>query len=139
METEKLYGLAKTMNVRLDFGNLPENKSLSLKYNNKYFVALDVSLQKKSSEEKVCLAHELGHCETDSFYNIYSPLDIREKHEYKADKWAAQKLVPESEIRKAAKNGICDIPSLSEHFGVTEEFMRRALFIYTGNIAFKTA
>ena len=29
------------------------------------------------AEETVCLGHELGHCNTGSFYNRYAKLDIR--------------------------------------------------------------
>lgn len=73
------------------------------------------------------LAHEIGHCETLAFYNAYSPLEIREKHEARADRWAVSKLVPVWELTEALKHGISEIWALAEHFGVTEEFMRKAI------------
>ena len=65
------------------------------------------------------LAHELGHCETGSFYNRYAKLDLRQKHENRADKWAIQHLIPVEELDEAVADGYTDLPSLAEHFCVT--------------------
>ena len=42
-------------------------------------------------EDVVAIFHEIGHCETGSFYNPYSPFEVRKKHENRADEWAANK------------------------------------------------
>lgn len=128
METDRLYGLAKNSGVRIDRLRVSENKSISVKYGEKYFVCIDKNLSEK--DEKVCLAHELGHCATSSFYNIYSPFDIREKHEKRADKWAINKLVPKTVFKKALKEGYDNIYSLAEYFGVTTDFMQKAVDLY---------
>lgn len=87
-------------------------------------------------EEKTVLFHELGHCETGSFYNQHSPYDVRQKHENRADKWAIKKLVPEDEMDAAVLDGHVEIWDLAELFGVTEDFMRKAVTWYnTGNIS----
>ncbi|MBD5384433.1 MAG: hypothetical protein HDR72_05485 [Ruminococcaceae bacterium] len=49
-------------------------------------IALDVHKLNGSADHKVKMAHELGHCVRGAFYNQYSSYDIREKHEYRADK-----------------------------------------------------
>ena len=75
------------------------------------------------------LAHELGHCETGAFYNEYSKFDIRAKHERRANKWAIKKLIPEDELKEACT--FCyNRYELAEHFGVTEDFMQKALDYY---------
>lgn len=76
------------------------------------------------------LAHEIGHCETLAFYNAYSPLEIRERHESRANRWAVSKLVPVRELTEALKNGINEIWDLAEFFNVTEDFMRKAIEIH---------
>lgn len=82
------------------------------------------------------LAHELGHCETGSFYNQYAALDVRQRHENRADKWAIWHLVPEDALDQAVADGYTDLPSLAEHFCVTVPFMRKAVCWYThGNLA----
>ncbi len=79
------------------------------------------------------LAHEIGHCETLAFYNAYSPLEVREKHEKKADRWAASKLVPVRELTDALMHGVREIWDLAEFFNVTEEFMLKAIEIHRLN------
>lgn len=82
-----------------------------------------------SEEEKVKLAHELGHCETGSFYNRYSPYDIRGKHEQTANRWAVKKLVPKSELVRLLKKGFARW-ELAESFEVTEDFINLAIRMY---------
>lgn len=71
----------------------------------------------------------MGHCETGAFYNEHS-LELRSRMEYRADKWAIKKLVPENELIEAFEEGILEIWELAEHFGVTEEFMIKACEFY---------
>ena len=82
------------------------------------------------------MAHELGHCETGSFYCKEAALDIRQKHEHQADKWAIGRLIPVDQLDDAVAEGCTDVWSLADHFGVTEGFMRKAVCWYThGNLA----
>lgn len=97
-------------------------------------IAVNPFLLKSESDEKVKLAHELGHCETGAFYNIFSKVDVRTKHERTADKWAIKKLIPEDELKEACK--FCaNRWELSEYFGVTEDFMQKAMDYYSELIA----
>ena len=130
MRTETLYKIAKKENVKLDVFALPENKSICVNVGDKLFIAIDPSVLKSNADERVCLAHELGHCKTGSFYNLYSRHDIRAKHENRADKWAINCLIPEKELNKAITRGCHDVSSLAEYFSVTEEFIKKALKLY---------
>lgn len=93
------------------------------------YIGIDSGHMTKA-EETVCKAHELGHCETGSFYNRYSPFDLISKHEYRADAWAIENLIDKSEIEAAFKQGITEIWDLAEHFEVTEDFMRKVCKYY---------
>ena len=128
METDKLYGFAARHGVTVDRYPLKENLSFSVSYNDSRYIAINRELS--GNREKVCLAHELGHCVTGSFYNIYAPLDVRGKHERRADCWAIKKLVPEYRFNQAVKHGIDRIYELSEYFGVTPDFMKKAVEYY---------
>ena len=82
------------------------------------------------------MAHELGHCSTGSFYNRHTPFDVRQCHENRADKWAIKKLVPVAELDQAVAAGYTEFWQLAEYFGVTEDFMKKAVCYYThGNLA----
>lgn len=83
-----------------------------------------------TAQERVHLAHELGHCETGAFYNVYSSLDLREKQEKKADRWAVSCLVPAEEFMRVLSEGVVEVWELAEYFDVTEEFIRKAAEIY---------
>ena len=52
------------------------------------------------------MAHELGHCEYAGFYSRLTPMNTRERVEYRAHKWQLIHLVPLGELREALKRGI---------------------------------
>lgn len=91
------------------------------------YIGMDPFRIESETEERVHLAHELGHCMTGSFYNVYSRLDIRERHEVRADRKAAAWLVPLDELKAAFDCGITEIWNLAEHFCVTEDFMQKTI------------
>lgn len=130
METIRLYRIAEKNGITIDRFSLPANSSVSLKIGGSLFVGMDNDV--RGAAEKVCLAHELGHCVTSSFYNFYSKLDIREKHERKANLWAISMLVPERKFKAALKSGYDNVYSLAEYFGVTADFMKKAVKYYKG-------
>ena len=49
------------------------------------------------------IAHEIGHCETESFYTSETPWETVGRCEAKAQAWAIKKLAPKSEIRRLIK------------------------------------
>lgn len=91
---------------------------------------MDISLLFDRVKGRENLAHELGHCETGSFYCVYAAADVRGRHEYKADKWAAHKLIDPNKLRQAAADGYIEAWQLAEQLGVTEDFLRRTVYIY---------
>ncbi len=128
MKTNRLYNIAEQNGIAVDRAPLTHNKSFSMAINDKMYVALDGNIS--GAQERVCLAHELGHCETAGFYNIYSPIDIRGKYERRADLWAIKRLVPKTRYQSAIKK-FDNIFSLAEHFDVTAEFMQKAVDYYS--------
>ena len=132
MTITKLYDFAAQNNIDVFPFALNGCESLSLLENGECFVAIDPYKIESNADEKVKLAHELGHCDMGAFYNVFSPFDIRSKHESTANKWAIKKLIPEDELREACR--FCENRyELSEHFGVTEEFMQKTLDFYSGH------
>lgn len=131
-----LYAYAERRNIDVDWIPMRRATSLSVPLGDRYAIALDPWKLGSLAQETVCLAHELGHCETGSFYNQYAALDVRQRHENRADKWAIQHLIPVEELDEAVADGCEDIPALSEHFCVTEDLMHKAVCWYThGNLA----
>ena len=137
MQTAQLYQLAQQENIEVLSYPLPQNGSMSVMLDGgQCFVGLDPSLRDGSVQERVHLSHELGHCVTGSFYNIYAAVDSRRRHENQADKWAVTTLISVEELDNAIAQGCTEVWELAEHFQVTEAFIRKALCWYVhGNMA----
>ncbi|MDR0917291.1 MAG: ImmA/IrrE family metallo-endopeptidase [Oscillospiraceae bacterium] len=137
MNTNELLAFADEQGYSVIYDDFPECGSLSTDADG-YAVGIDKHLN--SRDERTRLAHELGHCETGSFYSRYIKVQCRKQLENKADRWAFERLVPAEDIQSALNNGIFESWDLAEHFGVTDEFMIKALQHYTGQkgIVFST-
>lgn len=132
-----LYRIAEEQNIDILTFPLAKNESVSVMLpDGKCFIGMDKSVREDSKEERVHLAHEMGHCATGAFYNAYSHADIRQKHENKADKWAIRLLIPENKLMEAVSAGITELWELAELFDVTVQFMQKAVYFYKyGNLS----
>lgn len=137
MQIQSLYNLAKQQNIEVLSWNMPQTESMSVMLEDgRCFVGMDESVRDGGVQERVHLSHELGHCVTGSFYNIYAAIDYRQRHENRANKWAIQALIPVEELDEAIAEGCTEIWELAERFQVTEEFIRKTVCFYVhGNVA----
>jgi Zn-dependent peptidase ImmA (M78 family) len=137
MKVSDLYKLAAKRNIAVIETSLPETGSLSLMTDDgACYIGIDQSVLDGDALELVHLGHELGHCETGSFYSIHTAVDCRQRHENKADKWAVKKLIPVDALDNAIADGCTELWDLAERFGVTEQFIRKAVCYYVhGNLA----
>ena len=134
----KLYDYAESEGITIYWYPLNKSVSISLPANefDNGAIAIDPWKLDSFAKEKTCLIHEIGHCKTGAFYNKYATCDVREKHENKADKWAITHFITETELDQAIADGYTEIWSLADYFSVTEDFMRKAICLYTyGNLA----
>ena len=134
---EEFYRIAEEQNIVVDRFKLSSREALSLMdLDGQCFIALDPSKIQSETDERAKLAHELGHCVTGSFYNRYSNFDCRQRHENRADKWAIRQLITEDALDQAVAEGYTEMWELADLFGVTEQFMRKAICLYVhGNVA----
>lgn len=132
-----LYRYAEKRNIEISAFPLPETASMSIEAESgNCYIGIDYSKFDDEASERVHLGHEIGHCVTGSFYNRNAKMDIRQKHENRADKWAIRRLIPAKDLDKAVAEGHTEIWDLADYFGVTEEMMRKAVCLYThGNLA----
>ena len=130
MTLTHLYSIAEQENIAVFSFQTEESESMSLLHNGKCFIAINPMKLHNEADEKVKLAHEIGHCATCSFYNEFAACDIRAKHERRVDKWAIKKLVPKEELIAAVKDGCTNRYELSEYFELPEDFIQKALDYY---------
>lgn len=124
-----LYDLADQLGITVLSFHLPNCKSLSLENKDNCYIGIDEKQIESSNEERVHIAHELGHCVTGSFYNEFSPINNRGKCESAADRWAVRKLIDKDILASLLKSGM-DMWELAEYFNVTEDFIRKAYHLY---------
>lgn len=87
---------------RLPFSN-PKTKAttIHLKGTDTWGMFFDHSRIETLAEEKTSVLHESGHYSTGAIHEVFSPFDLVEKHEYKADKWAVQRALSVEELDEA--------------------------------------
>ena len=135
---EALYRLAEQERIPIDEHCPEEIVAMSVRLSNgKKIISLsedsahlDPADPRSAYTKLECFAHEMGHCITDSFYAGYSPLERRAKHEYKANSWAVEYVMPFEEICEAIHKGCTEIWELAEHFNVSCSFVEKALRIH---------
>ena len=136
MQLASLYRCAQRNHIPVLRYPLPRCGSLSVQTEQGYFIGMDQAVCDNAAQERTHLSHELGHCLTGSFYNVYTPFDVRLRHEHRADKWAIRRLIPAKALDEAVAAGHTQLWDLAEHFGVTEAFMRKAVCLHVhGNLA----
>ena len=137
MEVSDLYTIAAQHNIEVIGFPCSQNGSLSVMTDGgSCCIALDNRVKDGGTQERVHLGHELGHCVTGSFYNIHAAVDHRRRHENRADKWAIARLIPVEQLDDAIAEGCTELWQLAERFGVTEEFVKKAVCYYVhGNLA----
>lgn len=126
-----IYEEAEADGVGVHFLPMESLRSLSVPGH----MAIDPGRLPTTAEETTAAAHELGHVNTGSFYNIYSPCDDRRRCENQADRAAILRHIDREELLGLLRRGVTQPWELSEHFGFTEDFMRKAVCLYTqGNL-----
>ena len=127
---EGMYALAEEQGYDIDDFPLNHTESLSACLPNGHCtIALDRAQLKDQLDELLKLTHELGHCETRSFYNNNSPADIRGRHEERANRWMYRKLVPREELFALLQDQR-DLYEIAEYFGVPEQLVASAYEYY---------
>lgn len=130
VELNTLYEDIRTQQVVLYTYDVGEETSVTIELNNRYAIFLDPFRVESIPEMKRILAHELGHCATGCTHKVSSPLDLVEKHEYKANRWAIEQYIPFDALRDAIKQGYAERWQLAEYFDMPESFIQRALNFY---------
>ena len=124
-----LHHLAEKHGAHIDYAHLPQTTAVALKYGDTFFIGMDYSVPENSAEERMILAHEIGHIETDAFYGMRAPAPVRAAAEIQAERWAVKKLVPKQRFTCLLKQGL-EAWELAEHFNVSEAFIRKAYHLY---------
>ena len=125
----ELCDIAESSDILMLSGKLHNAPSMAICDDGDCAVIFDYSKIDNTALLMVCTAHEIGHCETGSFYTQKS-LELRERMEYRANKWAIKNLIPKNEMERAIKEGNEEVWQLAEYFDITEDMVRFAFWVY---------
>ena len=113
-KTLALYDKLNRAGVRFYHWDLDDQPAATIELDGRYAIFMDFHNIHTSAEERVVVAHEGGHVATGATHKVSSPYDLIAKHEYKADKWAIEQLIPARELDAAVARGCTDLYSLAE-------------------------
>ena len=130
MTINDLYDLADEKGHEIVYTNIPQTKSVAIYDSGKCTIGMDNGLH--GQEETEHLAHELGHCETGTFYGCDTDPTTRMRCEFKANRWAYGHLVPFDELMKAIRSGCHTVWELADQFNLRPETMQKIIFSYFG-------
>lgn len=125
---ESLYQQADNQGIAVKNFPMPHTLSAAVMVEGRYFIGIDRSRMNTSREEAECLAHEIGHCNTDSLYACGEK--ARKKQEKKAQEWAIRRLVPYDRFRRACREGCHEVWEFAEALNVTCAFAEMVMTYY---------
>ena len=126
-----LYSAASEDGIEVYGFALPITKAVSvMDAHGGCAIGIDNSRRYSEAEERTMLMHELGHCKTGAFYNSHSPFSLVEKCERTAENWAIRNYIPYDSLIIAYASGLTQVFELADHFGVSEQFMKKAIEYY---------
>ena len=130
MSINDLYDLADRQGHEIVYTSLPQTRAVAIYDSGKCTIGMDTGLH--GHEETEHLAHELGHCETGTFYGHEADPTTRMRYEYKANRWAYDHLVPCDKLIAAMQSGCNTVWDLAERFNVSQETMQKIMLSYFG-------
>ncbi len=134
IKLETIYSDFKQNNYDIFYDNIGFASAVTISLNKSdYGIFIDKSYETKERELKEILMHEYGHCKTGTLYKFDTDKLTIERCERCADRTAIERYLPYEELCDAMKNGYREVYELAEHFEITEDFIKKALFHYTNN------
>lgn len=96
-----------------------------------YAVFLDFSKIRSTRLLRGVYFHELGHVATGALHKVDSPYELVERSEYRANRWAAEHYLSDSDFRAAFADGYTEPWQLAEYFDLPEADIKNALACWT--------
>ena len=125
---QELYRLADRLGHTALYYPFRRAASVAVAGRDGCLIGIDPGQLESRADERVKLAHELGHCETGTVYGRDGA--NRSRCEERANRWAYDRLLPWKQVRQALWEGDRTVDALAERFSVTEDFVRGALRYY---------
>lgn len=125
----KVYSKICELGVIL-IGTDNDIKAATIEYQDNYGIFLNYNNFINSADEFRVLSHEYGHCKTGATHKLYSPYQLIEQHEYRANRAAVLEFLPFDKLLDAAENGCTEVWQIAEYLNMPNEFVALAIDVY---------
>lgn len=129
MNLKELYTLLEQKGIATHTIDCPLSKAISLNFNGTKFIGMDPSVLKNEYDERLVLAHEVGHALTDAYYTKRDNPVFVARMENRANKKTVEMLVPKNKL-DAVLDEHSTVYDLSQYFSVPEEIIKKAFWLY---------
>ena len=130
METTSLYNILEKENIQYVNHSLKNSEGMIAHFKDVTAIIVDEEQTHTTVSNNTVLIQELGHFYSGAYYKTYSPLELVEKMEHKADKKAWEKFFPYSKIKDLMKKWYNTVTQLAEYFDVEPQYMARCVNYY---------
>lgn len=125
-----LYNELHNAGVKCFSWELRDQKAAVIESDGAYAIFIDPNSIGTMAEETIIVGHEAGHIATGTTHHICSPYDLVERHEYRANKWMINRLLPRDELYQMYHDGCTEVWEIAEHAALPESFVRMAMEYY---------
>lgn len=108
------------------FERLPADAA-TVRYNGHYSVGLNFQKVRTVRKMRTAMMHESGHLHTGALHKVYSPFQIVEQSEFRADADSFRRYLSAGEIKSAMQQGYTTPWQLADYFELDEAYIKKAL------------
>lgn len=131
----RLYEIAEKDGIAINYINILKDAACSRDADGNYYIFIKSNITLPSRLMEI-LAEELGHCVTQSLYQLCPKENYRllkaaaDKAEAMAKSWAIEHLVPLDELENAIENNPDNLPNVAFELSVKYEILLKAIEHY---------
>lgn len=129
---DELYDKIIEKNIILINEDTEEDKAVTIKDEiHKVYAIVFEENRFENNDEKFCvLAHEYGHCESETTHKLCSKFQLIGQHESRANRKAVHELLPVEKIIDAFERKYFDYWEIADYLDLPEAFVKMAIDVY---------
>lgn len=126
----EVYLKIKNAGIELFDFKIKNYDAATIKYGETYGIFADFCEFSDLKSEFIAMAHEYGHCISGTTHKIYSPYELIEQHENRANRAAVHEFLPYEMLLEALNNGNGELWQIAEYLDMPERFVEQAIELY---------
>ncbi len=125
-----VYNKISDEKIEVIYYDMRTYDAATVEINGNYGIFIDRNKIKNSHDEFMALSHEYGHCKSGATHKLYSPYQLIEQHENRANRAAVREILPYEKLINAVNKGNTEVWQIAEYLDMPEEFIKMAIDLY---------